>query len=123
MTTVGPWERRSRRTVYENDWLEIWHDEDPLAGARRELAEETGAAATTWRTLCRFMLQDSFSDERGVMYLATGVTRGEPRPDGTEDIDVRWVPFTEALAMVDDGTIEDAMSQLGLLRADRARLS
>ncbi len=24
---VGPWRRRSRRTVYENPWLEVWHDE------------------------------------------------------------------------------------------------
>lgn len=27
MTRVGPWERRTRRTVYENDWIEVWHDE------------------------------------------------------------------------------------------------
>jgi hypothetical protein len=33
--------------------------------------------------------------------------------------ELRWVPFDDALAMVDDGTIEDAMSQLGLLRAAR----
>jgi 8-oxo-dGTP pyrophosphatase MutT (NUDIX family) len=177
MTRVGPWERRSRRTVYGNDWLELWHDEvvrpdgaagiygvvhprshavgvvavdddgrvalvsqhrypidertwelpeggvpfdeDPLAGAQRELGEETGATAATWRVLCRFVLQDSFSDERGTLFLATGVTPGEADPDGTEDIEVRWTPFDEALAMVLDGTIEDAMSQLGLLRAAR----
>jgi 8-oxo-dGTP pyrophosphatase MutT (NUDIX family) len=177
MTRVGPWERRSRRTVYANDWLEIWHDEvvrpdgapgiygvvhptshavgivaidddgrvalvsqhrypldertwelpeggvpfgeDPLAGARRELAEETGASAATWRVLCRFVLQDSFSDERGTLYLATGVTHGISSPDGTEDIEVRWVSFADAVAMVTDGSIEDAMSQLGLLRASR----
>jgi 8-oxo-dGTP pyrophosphatase MutT (NUDIX family) len=177
MTRVGPWERRSRRTVYENDWIEVWHDEvgrpdgepgvygvvhpkshavgivaiddegrvvlvsqhrypldertwelpeggvpfdeDPLDGARRELAEETGAAASTWRVLCRFVLQDSFSDERGTLYLATGLTHGDASPDGTEDIELRWMPFDDALGMVADGTIEDAMSQLGLLRAAR----
>ena len=27
MTQVGPWRRRSRRTVYENEWIEVWHDE------------------------------------------------------------------------------------------------
>ena len=26
-TQVGPWRRRSRRTAYENEWIEVWHDE------------------------------------------------------------------------------------------------
>lgn len=179
MTRVGPWVRRSRRTVYANDWVEVWHDEvvrpdgaagiygvvhplahavgivaiddedrvalvsqhrypldertwelpeggvpfdeDPLAGAQRELAEETGATATTWRVLCRFVLQDSFSDERGSLFIATGLTHGDADPDGTEDIEVRWTPFGDAVALVMDGTIHDAMSQLGLLRAARER--
>ena len=94
-------------------------EEDPLEGAKRELAEETGATATTWRVLGRFVLQDSFSDERGTLYLATGVTHGDAAPDGTEDIEQRWVSFDDAVAMVADGTIEDAMSQIGLLRAAR----
>jgi 8-oxo-dGTP pyrophosphatase MutT (NUDIX family) len=27
VTRVGPWKRLTRRTVYENDWIEVWHDE------------------------------------------------------------------------------------------------
>jgi 8-oxo-dGTP pyrophosphatase MutT (NUDIX family) len=27
VTRVGPWQRLTRRTVYENDWIEVWHDE------------------------------------------------------------------------------------------------
>jgi len=26
-TRIGPWTRRSRRTVYENAWMRVWHDE------------------------------------------------------------------------------------------------
>ncbi|MGZ4149632.1 MAG: DNA mismatch repair protein MutT, partial [Actinomycetota bacterium] len=64
----------------------------------------------------RFTLQDSFTDERGVLYVATGITHGTPRPEGTEDIEVAWVPFADALAMIEDGEIHDAMTQLGLTR-------
>jgi 8-oxo-dGTP pyrophosphatase MutT (NUDIX family) len=91
-------------------------DEDPLDGARRELAEETGYVAATWRELLRFDLSNSVSDERGVVYLATELRSGEAKPDGTEDLAIRWVPFADAVAMVEHGEITDALSQLGLLR-------
>ena len=177
MTRVGPWERRTRRTVYENDWIEVWHDEvvrpdgsdgvygvvhpkflaagivaiddddrvvlvgqhrytldrhsweipeggvplesDALEGAERELAEETGYRAGRWRELLHHSLTNSISDEQGVIYLATDLTPGDARPEGTEDITTRLVPFAEALEMVDRGEIHDAVSQLGLLAAAR----
>lgn len=175
---VGPWERRSRRTAYENDWIEVWHDEvtrpdgsagiygvvhprflaagivaidntdhvvlvgqhrytldrysweipeggvpigtDALVGAKRELAEETGFRAGHWRELLHHSLTNSISDEQGVIYLATELTAGQPKPEVTEDLSVRLVPFAEALEMVDRGEIHDAVSQLGLLTAARA---
>ena len=80
---------------------------DPLAGAQRELREETGVAAAQWHELGRFTLSNSVSDERGVMYLATGITFGTAEPEGTEVLEVRWVPFADALGMVLDGRITD----------------
>jgi 8-oxo-dGTP pyrophosphatase MutT (NUDIX family) len=96
-------------------------DEDPLDGARRELLEETGYEADTWRELVRFDLSNSVSDEQGVAFLATGLRAGTARPDGTEDLAIRWVPFDEALAMVERGEIRDALSQLGLLKVSLER--
>jgi 8-oxo-dGTP pyrophosphatase MutT (NUDIX family) len=96
-------------------------DEDPLEGARRELREETGYEAETWRELIRFELSNSVSDEQGVAFLATGLRAGTARPDGTEQLTVRWVPFDEALAMVERGEIRDALSQLALLKASIER--
>lgn len=85
-------------------------DEPALDGARRELREETGIEAADWRELGRLHLSNSVSDEAGVLYAATGLVEGPPEPDGTEAIEVRWVPFDEAVAMIRDGRITDAMT-------------
>jgi 8-oxo-dGTP pyrophosphatase MutT (NUDIX family) len=90
--------------------------EDLLEGARRELAEETGYAARDWRELVRLHLSNSVTDESGALYVAEGLVPGEASPEGTEDLSLRWVTLDEALALIDDGTITDAMTQIGILR-------
>jgi 8-oxo-dGTP pyrophosphatase MutT (NUDIX family) len=97
--------------------------EEPLEGIRRELREETGVEASEWRELARAHLSNSVSDEVAVIFAAAGVTIGEADPEPTEQIDVRWVPFEEALAMTLDGSITDAMSLIGIQRLglERAR--
>lgn len=97
-------------------------DEDPLDGARRELREETGVEASDWRELARVDLSNSVSDERAILYLATGLTHGDASPEPTEALAIRWVPFEEALAMTVDGRITDAMSVIAIQRValDRA---
>jgi 8-oxo-dGTP pyrophosphatase MutT (NUDIX family) len=95
--------------------------EDPLVGIQRELAEETGYVAGDWHELIRFTLSNSVTDEEGVIYVATGLTPGAPDPDATEELMLRWVPFGEALAMIDGGSIHDAMSQAALLAVARRR--
>ncbi len=90
--------------------------EDLRAGAERELAEETGYRARVWRELLRVHTSNSVTDEVGAVFLATDLLPGEARPDGTEEIAIRWLPLAEALAMIDRGEITDALSQVGLLR-------
>jgi len=97
--------------------------EDPLVGAQRELREETGLEAGEWHELARLDLSNSVTDERAVLYLATGLIHGEAHPDPTEALTIRWVPFDEALAMVLDGRITDAMSVVGIERVALARLA
>ncbi len=91
-------------------------DEDPLEGARRELAEETGFRAADWRELVRFHTSNSVTDEAGILYVATDLEPGAAEPEGTEELELRWVELDEALAMIDRGEITDAMTQIGLLR-------
>ena len=95
--------------------------EGPLAAAQRELEEETGLRAARWTWLGRVQVSNSVTDQLGALYLAEGLTAGESRPDETEDLAVRAVPFAEAVAMAASGEISDAFSALALLRAWYAR--
>jgi len=98
-------------------------NEAPLDGIARELREETGVEATGWRELVRVHLSNSVSDEAGVIFAATVASVGEASPEPTEQIEIRWVPFDEALAMTLDGRITDAMSVIGIQRVALERAS
>jgi len=96
--------------------------ETALEGAMRELLEETGVEAADWRELARLHLSNSVSDEVAILFLATGLTHGIAAPEGTEALEIRWLPFEEVVAMTLDGRISDAMTvvaveRLALLRA------
>ncbi|HEV3259477.1 MAG TPA: NUDIX hydrolase [Gemmataceae bacterium] len=97
-------------------------DEEPLEAAQRELQEETGFSAGRWREILRAHLSNSVTDEEAVCYLATDLQAGSAKPDGTEQLQVRWVPFDEAVRMVARGEITDALSILGLQRVALMRL-
>jgi 8-oxo-dGTP pyrophosphatase MutT (NUDIX family) len=90
--------------------------EEVVAGARRELQEETGYAAADWREICRFSLSNSVTDETGSILLATGLTPGEAAPEATEDLAVRWATLDEILGEIDRGEIHDVMTIVGVTR-------
>lgn len=90
--------------------------ESALDAARRELVEETGFVARTWRELGRAALSNSVTDELAIFFVATDLRAGTASPEGTEELQTRWVPFDEALAMTFDGRISDALSILAVQR-------
>ena len=77
------------------------HGEPGLDAAQRELREETGYEADSWERLGGDVhLSNCFSAERGELFLARGLRPGSAAPDDTELLQVRHVPFAEALRMV-----------------------
>ena len=95
-------------------------DEDPLSACQRELREETGLVARHWEQLGgEIHISNCISSERCFVYAATGLEMFEAAPDGTEILQLRKLPLADAFAMVEDGSIQDSISIIGLHRAAR----
>lgn len=92
---------------------------DPIDSAKRELKEETGITAKKWEEIIKIHLSNCVSDEVGYGFLATDLAFGETNFDETEDLEIRKLPFSEALQMCLDGKITDSLSVATILKADR----
>lgn len=90
--------------------------ESPLAAAQRELEEEVGLVAKDWQQLMTMHLSNSVTDEFCVVFVARGLSAGQQQLEATEDIEVKKLPLTEAIAMVKSGEITDGISVAALLR-------
>jgi ADP-ribose pyrophosphatase len=98
--------------------------EEHAGAAARELEEETGSRAGTWRYLGAFYTAPGFTSELMHLYLATDlrpVHEGGLAPDEDERLELHPMPFDEALAMVGRGELPDAKSIAGLLWVARLR--
>ena len=94
--------------------------EPPLATAQRELIEEAGVSARHWRSLAGCLSSPGVFSERLHLFLATGIAPAKIAHERAEVIEVHWVPLAQACTWAIDGTISDAKSALGLLRARAA---
>ena len=94
-------------------------DKEPhLMTAQRELREEAGLIARTWHPLGAMLSSPGVFTESVHLYLATGLTHTATARESEEVLEVHWLAFSEACAMARDGTIVDAKSVIGLLRAE-----
>jgi 8-oxo-dGTP pyrophosphatase MutT (NUDIX family) len=96
---------------------------DILESAQRELREETGLLASRWTTIARLHTSNSVTDEEGFVFLAEGLEHGEVEPEETEDLRLWKLPLTEAVQMVMNNQITDAVSVAGLLKAEKVLAS
>ena len=92
--------------------------EDPVEAAARELEEEAGLQAADWSVLVDAVPSPGFSEESIRVYLASGLTQVD-RPDLGDDeeadLETRWTPLAEAVAMVLRGEIVNATTVAGVL--------
>ncbi len=112
-----------RYTLNEYSWEipmgGVPFDENVEEGALRELREETGLIAKRLEYLSKIHTSNSVTDEVGHVYVARELTEGATEFDETEDLEVRKLPFREALDMVLDNKITDSLSVAGILRYGR----
>ena len=95
--------------------------EDVLAGAQRELKEETGLTAERWARVLDCHVSNSITDEAGCVFIAEDLTQGEPEPDDSEQLQIRRLPLRDAINMAMGGEISCLLSMAGLLKVAAVR--
>ena len=88
--------------------------ENPLAGAKRELLEETGYTSENWSKALFFYVSPGFLDESMTIFLANGLKRGKAQPEEDEFITKRLFPLSVAVKMIKTGKILDAKTIAGV---------
>ncbi|MBW2145808.1 MAG: NUDIX hydrolase [Deltaproteobacteria bacterium] len=91
--------------------------EEPDAGAKRELQEETGYRAEQWQRLFAGYIAPGISTEWMSFFLARRLTRGSSHPDVDECIQVQEVPMDNVRDMLNRGEIRDVKSALAVILA------
>jgi len=87
-----------------------------LDSAQRELREECGLVAKSWKEILGMDISNSVSDERATVFLAWDLLATAAQPDETERLQVMRVPFWDAVARVKRGEIRDSISVAALFR-------
>lgn len=87
---------------------------DPLLTAQRELREETGYRASSWRSLPAIFSAPGFSDEKLFMFFAEDLTWDPLKPDDDEDLSLIRCSEAEARAMLSSQEPQDAKTLMAL---------
>jgi ADP-ribose pyrophosphatase len=90
-------------------------EESFVAGARRELQEETGYAAGKMKRLLDLFPSPGFLRENMAIFLATGLKKGEASPEPDEKITQTIVTLREAEKWIRNGKIRDGKTVAGIL--------
>ena len=110
--------RQPREAVGERALLELPagkldQGEDPLATAKRELAEEIGKGARTWTPVKSFYTSPGFTDEECHIYLAEDLYDEEAEAEENERIEVVELPLARLDEAIDE--CRDSKTLIGLL--------
>jgi ADP-ribose pyrophosphatase len=117
-----PWvviERQYRHAANQYLWElpagKLDAGEEPLAGAQRELEEETGYRAKKWRPLVEYFASPGFLGESMKVFVAEELIPGDAHPEEDEQIEMRLVRLSEVLKMIEQGAILDGKTLTSVL--------
>ena len=118
----NPWivvERQYRHAANQYLWElpagKLEAGEDSLAGAQRELSEETGYGAKKWKPLVEYFASPGFLGEAMKVFVAEGLVAGDAHPEADEEIEFRLVKLSELLKMIEKGAIKDGKTMTSVL--------
>jgi ADP-ribose pyrophosphatase len=118
----NPWiviERQYRHAANQYLWElpagKLDAGETALAGAQRELAEETGYTAKKWKPLVEYYASPGFLGESMKVFVAEGLVAGDATPEEDEEIEFRLVKMSDVLKMIEKGAIKDGKTLTSVL--------
>ena len=85
------------------------------------MIEETGYRAKKWSKLVRYFASPGFLGEWMQVFLAEGLTLGVAQPEEDEFIEIKLVPVSEILRMIDEGKILDGKTLISVMLYARQR--
>ncbi len=115
LVLVRQYRHPARRALWEIPAGTMEPDEEPVAAAARELAEETGLIAARVTPLYTAWVTPGFCTERMHLFLADGLTAGAQHLDADEHIEVGTFTLDQAWAIAKQGDSADMKTLLALL--------
>ena len=106
----------ARKLLWELPAGRLDPGETPLQAAKRELIEETGYRAKSWKKLVTFFPSPGYVAEKMTIFLATELTAGKATPMEDERIEMRWFTAKEIEDGIRTGKIVDAKTMIGYCR-------
>jgi ADP-ribose pyrophosphatase len=100
--------------IYEIPAGKLDRGEEPLKCAERELEEEVGYRASSFELLSSIFTAPGFADEVIHIYQAGGLTKGRQQLDRDEVLEIVEMPLNDAIKKIQDGTIRDGKTIIGL---------
>lgn len=104
------------RWVWELPGGYVDQTENTAIAAAREVEEETGWRPRSMQHLVTYQPAIGTVDQPQEIYLAHGADHADTIPDINEAEDIRWVPLTEAVAMIDRKEIVGAATVVAVYR-------
>jgi ADP-ribose pyrophosphatase len=107
------------RYMWEIPAGKIDDGEDAFQAAQRELGEETGLSARSWKELVSFYPSPGYVEEKMTLFLATDLTQGQAHNMDDERIETRWFTRDEIATLIASSEIQDAKTIIAFLMWDR----
>lgn len=96
------------KSIWELPAGKVDPGETPADCAVRELKEEIGAICGDLTEMGSILVSPAYCSEEIFLYAAQIIRFTQPSPDEGEFLEVRKIPFSQLLEMIDDGQITDA---------------